>query len=331
MTTGAGLISGIRSALSQTNYVDNQARTPGSGIAWTAESLADGSLKCTPVSNAHNMLVHFAAQAQTSTSTPMAFGETRGAAGERVYTTMVLNPGAYSLATTATPWGSDFNTKVFGYVIASPFYNTNIGMSSSQNVSSIKIYESKDALLVLLTGGVRHSSGYNATVTVTMPLMFGGFVEPLTDDLLDAESDGILYGMCTYGGVGVTGSNFRSLFSGFHTYSAFLSHSANGSLGCIEGSTKSGSHAGIFRPGSSLTRTFAMSGRLNTGMQTLSNKLVKSPIYIGNSTYLYGRVRGMSFYKSGLANSVLNTNNQNIGFIVGFFPGGAYDALLLDI
>jgi hypothetical protein len=330
ITTGAGLISAIKSALEQSTYVDGSARVPGSGVAWTATTLADGSLKCTPVSNAHNMLVHFVAQAQTGASMPMAFGETRGTGGERVYATMALNPGAYSLATTATPWGSGASTRVFGYAIASPCYNTltyGMNYSSVNTVSNIRIYESKDALLVMLGANLRYASNNGSVVTSVIPLMFGGFIAPLTSDASDAESDGLIYGMTTHGGIGPEGATYTSFAHSFYTNPGFLGHSSN----ILASGVAAGTKAGVFIPGTSSVRTFNISARFTAGLTTFSNKIVKMPIYIGNSTNIFGRVREAYVYKTGLVGTLLRSEGQDRGFIVGMSPTNMTDAVLLGV
>ena len=335
IATGANLIAGIKSALQQTVYVDGTARTPGSNVAWSATSLADGSLKCEPVGNALGMLVHFVATAQTSASTPMSFGEVRPALGERVFSTVVLNPGSYTSAS-ATPWGTDAATRVFGYAHASPAASAVSGANNGMNansgtthlVRSIRVYESKDALLILLEAVV--AAGVSAYGAYAMlPLLFGGFVAPVTSDAADAESGGLLYGMCTHGGTGNAGQYFYSYNTAFYSNTAFLGHSANGACSAANG--VSGTHAGIFTPGSSTVRTFSISSRFLNGLTTLNNKLVKMPIYIGNSTNIFGRVREITVYKAGLVGTLLRSEGLDKGHIVGMAPSATTDSVLLSM
>lgn len=331
ISTGANFVAAIKTALQQSVYVDGSVRTAGSGVAWTATSLADGSLKCEPVGNALNLLVHFAANAQTSASTPMSFGEVKPSAGERVFSTIVLNPGSYTSAT-ATPWGSDASTRVFGYAVATPIASAVSGASNGMNaasnyVRSIKIYESKDALLVMLdVYGVAASAAYGPMM---LPLLYGGFLAPLTSDAADAETDGLLYGMTTHGGIGPSANWYNAYAPSFYTSTAFLGHSANGAGAA--GSGVSGTHAGVFTPGLTTVRTFTISSRFSGGLTTLNNKLVKMPIYVGNSTNIFGRVREMTVYKNGLIGTVLRSDGEDKGHVVGMNPSSATDAILLGM
>ena len=328
--TAVNLIAGIKAALQQTVYVDGSARAAGSGVAWTATSLADGSLKCEPVGNAHNLLVHFATQTQTSASTPMAFGETKPASGERVFGTIVMNPGTYT-SLSATPWGTDPTTRVFGYCVASPVYSGTTGSTSGMggliSVRAIKIYESKDALFVLLDAMLQ--SGASSYGPLMLPLLYGGFLAPLTGDAADAESDGVLYGMTTHGGVGQSPNWYNTYAPSFYSSTAFLGHSANGSATAASG--VSGTHAGVLMPGTSTVRTFTISSRFANGLTTINQKLVKMPIYVGNSTNIFGRVREMTVYKNGLIGTVLRADGVDKGHIVGMNSSSATDAVLLAI
>jgi len=342
LDTGAGLLAAIKSVLDSTTYIDGSPRTPGSGIAWQATTLSDGSLKCTPgFSNAFGQVVHLAKQADTSASSVFSFGETRPTGGERVFANLILNPSAtYTAGGGASPFGTTganaLPTRYFGYTPISPGYNmTTNGMNSTlggagrlQWVEQIRIFESQDAFKIHFWASLSHAA---TSYLCGMMHLFGGFMAPVTSDASDAETDGILYGIVTSGqgdtASGYTYSNYNNYFLANSTTS-FLTHNA----GAMKG------HAGVFVPGTSTIRTMDKFPKMNLtagagaiSLTTFNNKLAKMPIYaIGESGFV-GRYREMTIFKQGLMGSLLRSGGVDRGYLFGAHITQVADCVLLSM
>jgi hypothetical protein len=340
--TGAGLLAAIKSILDSTTYIDGSSRTPGSGIAWQAASLADGSLKCTPgFANAFGQIVHLAKFSDTSASSVFSFGETRPTGGERVFANHILNPSAtYTAGGGATPFGTTgtntLPTRYFGYTPISPGYNmTTYGMNSLtggagkyQWVEQIRIFESQDAFLVHFWSSLSFGA---SSYPCGMMHLFGGFMAPVTADAGDAESDGILYGIVT-SGQGDTAN--ATTYAAYNNY--FLANSTTSFMTHNAGVMKS--HAGVFVPGTSTIRTMDKFPKMNLtagagamSLTTFSNKLAKMPLYAVGENGFIGRYREMTIFKQGLMGALLRSGGVDRGYLFGAHITSVADCILLSM
>ena len=301
------IITAVFNAFKATRYSDNSVRTPGSGVAWTSSTAANGTRVFTPPSPTKTFSVqmdYYRAGVTSSQST--AFGHSLISYPMMSFTL----DGTYSATNVANPVSS--GGRWFGWVDHSAL--------SSWSFTGIKIYESQDALCIV-------AKQSNAGTLLNVPFLIGGFIDPESSSQPDGETDGKIYAVCTPGdiqaGAGYYAKDFMrtaaSYFTGF-----------NG-LGL-------GPKAGYFLPGSTLTSAMRRIGLHNftqTGSATsdtnknLNSNYVLIPLFCSSANYFVGRFREIYPGPQAISGQVLKSGATEIGFLVGYGRSSNDDTIIL--
>lgn len=199
-TAVADYLAAIQTAFGSATYQDGSARTAGSGIAWSVAATAGTPLEA----------VHLAPPSGSGCSAAVVFAgyagaKTPGMASPDTWLASALlalvssNGGTLGTWDGATPLGA--SARITGYTKVSP-------ATTAGAAGVLRCYESKEAIAVFLRVG-----------TNAHGILVGALWEPLSADLLDAESDGRLYGYLT-GGTATISTTFESntsqSWSGIH-------------------------------------------------------------------------------------------------------------------
>jgi hypothetical protein len=333
--TESGYIAAVKSALDSTAYKNGNARTPGSGVAWTATSLGDSSIKCVPVANVSRLsqLVHFA-PATGNGSFPIAFGE--AITGSRVYANLVLNPSGTYTGNNANPFGTTNNSadvRQVKYFQVSPDIGetAGLGLNTSTGVKycQLRIWESQDALIV----HTWFSSNVNGTSAVGFINIYGGWIEPdiSAGGSSDAETDGLLYGIATSGCYSVDLALDSALY--YHNSATnFLNYNT---AAATTTAARKNARCVVFEPNSSNLWQLTRAGRIDTATQqfsTKSKKLAKIPIYFSSSDYFVGRAREIWAYRrvmNGLTLRSGGSGGTDVAWLISNSNVNACDSLIL--
>lgn len=323
-------------------YLDGTNRIPGQGIAWTTSRLSDNSLTIRPVTTSGKIpqLVHmtglYAGGAVSGLpSLPYSFLEGNYPTRGKVVSTLVLNPGSFA-GNTSTPFGSTSNgsaVRHMGYYVCSPCdttagnNNTNGLLTYNIRNLNFRAWESQDAILIHIFCPQTSNGSF---------LLYGGWMapDPNTAGPNDAESDGIIYGIATSGnGVTSAYNSYSSLLS-FHSGGNFFTHAVTPTAGTTPFIWP---HTAVFSPGTSTVLTVNRMGTYSATtppLVTLSNKVVKMPIYFYSSNNFIGRAREMWMFQDTINGFVLRSGGSG-GIDKAWVASGhntvAYDSLLLSI
>jgi len=306
-TSQATFVTTIRNSLTGTVYADGSTRTPGSGVAWTSSVAADGVVVCTPVTSSLGLKVLFKSSPSVQSSQSYALGSS-AALTYSTLGSMILD-GTYTATNVASPVSS--GGRFFGWV-----HHTTL---NAQNFTSIKIYESQDALCIV---------SKQANNALAVPFLIGGFIDPESSSLPDGEIDGKIYAVCTPGnvqaGLGYYYPDFMRTYTQY-----FMGHSD---------SAPNYPLAGYFTPGTSTKENMRRIGTFNfpqvATATSHSNKSFNSsyamiPIFASSTYYFLGRFREIYPGPQAVNGQVLKSGSTEIGFLVGYSTSTANDTILL--
>jgi len=283
-----------------TTYADGSARTPGSGSAWTwgrdttnaFQTGATTALYGTPPVDAISHRVCMAASTNAGATSKQFIDA-------YVSNTLMIgtakNAGVYGNWTNAT---TPFTTGDF-----TGFVHSGRG-TAAVTVSTVYMWESQECIAIQMI----HSTG---TVSEAWA---GAFIDPLSSNSLNAESDGRLYGVMTTGSgaVAVSARNTSSTTGGFwHLV------------------TSTTAHCGVFVPGSATVQT-AFKGTIGTNNTVFSSTLTSkngdiprlpipmaysvSPFFAGQLRQIYmtrnAATTGLTWSLSGVAQGYILTSSS---------------------
>jgi hypothetical protein len=335
--TEAGYITALKQAFDSVAYIDGTSRDPNSntGVAWKATSLADSSIKCTPVASASRLtqLVHFA-PATGNGSLTTAFGEAITAG--RVYANLVINPGATYTPNILNPFvatSNDLPVRQIKYFQVSPDIGetgtTGLHSTSGVKYCQLRVWESQDALVI----HTWFSSNADGTSGIGYINIYGGWIAPdiSAGGGSDAESDGLLYGVSTSGCFSTDLTLDAALY--YHNSKTnFLNHN---STTVTATAARKNARCVVFNPGTSEAWNLTRVGNIDTGtmqFSTKSRKLVKMPLYFCTTSYFVGRAREIWSYKrvtNGITLRSGGSGGLDIAWLVSPSYATASDAIIL--
>ena len=317
-------LNAIYTAFTSATYADGSARTPGSGVAWTATRYQAGgttteAVYFAPVGSTLNSysVIAGAALAQASA----AYAALSGAAANVLYvgTGKNVTGGSPYAANWYANAGSPFTSGQFtGYM------RTGITNSTLVASTSIRCYESQDAVMII--------SEYNGTVAWSA--VMGAFVDPNSASSACAESDGKLYGAAVGPSHSTTPTTAVGYLVGFFTASngpfsndRFL----NAYPALIQSGSIWSAQNYLFLPGSATIFRAQIAQciyDISAAWRTRSNLFVRFPIMLGaNSgstttrpaTAFVGRLREIVNIGAGATNGQKITDGGvDVGYIVTY-------------
>ena len=285
-------------------YADATTRTPGSGSAWTWSryqnvGTTEAAYATPPLSTLTQKII--LAGRATAATPPMAAPDLYTA--NNLLASVVKNAGAFLAWDNANPFTSG---QFFGYWRAWP---------TSAGVGSVYLYESQEAVMIVVA----------TTAGVVYPIMLGAWCDPESPDVvLDAESDGKLYGAMVVGAAS-TGLSV-----------AWWTQNTTNSL-WITDVTAGECHCGVFTPGAG---SIIVAERLAhpvsplsaAGMQTRSGRYGRSAVGLRMAnapTSLLGRLREIYMFSDAQTPSKQTNAGSTIGYVVSGSTVAQADAILL--
>ena len=302
--TVAAVLDAIHGLGLAVTYADATTRTPGSGSAWTwsryqALGVTEAAHAVPPLSTLTQKII--LAGRATAATPPMASPDTWFA--NTLLASVVKNAGSYLAWDNANPFTSG---QFFGYWRA---WGTPLG------VGSVFLYESQEAVMIVVS----------TAVGAVYPILLGAWCDPESPDVvLDAESDGKLYGSMVVG----------SLSGGLST--TWWSQPNTNSL-WISDISASEAHCGVFTPGAgSIIAAERLVSPLSplsaTGMQTRSGRFGRAAVGLRMAnapTALLGRLREIYMFSDAQTPSKQTHAGNTIGYVVSGSTAAQADAILL--
>jgi hypothetical protein len=297
--TVSGTMAAIQNGFQSTTYSDGSARSPGSGIAWTAavetSAGATVSLSLTPATSS---LGQKAIITGGGTGTPTMISPDTYA-NTRLYVGLCKNAGAYTSWANANPFSSGQYSGLTSFTPA---------------VSAVHIYESKDTLALF----------GETSVGAVYIVMMGALLDPESTDPLAAESDGKRYCIFTSGAGAVGGT--PNLSTNFGTNS-FLGYTASALA----------AHCYIMNIGASATTTacrnnVVLQGANAASFKNAAGEFVRLPIYLqglSTSNFWFGRIREVLTFTQSLAGTKFTVSNVTKGFVIGANTTATSECILL--
>lgn len=254
-----------------TTYADGSTRTPGSGSAWTwgrdttntFQTGATTALYGTPPVDAIGHRVCMAASTNAGSPGSKQFIDSYAANVIMIGT--AKNAGVYGNWTNGT---TPFTTGDF-----TGFVHAGRG-TASVTISTVYMWESQECIAIQMV----HSTGNLSEAWA------GAFIDPLSSNSLNAESDGRLYGVMTTGSALVAAGSRNT---------------SNTSAGFWHNISATQAHCGVFVPGSATVQT-AFKGTVGVNNTVFSANLTakngdipRLPISMAytNSPYFAGQLR----------------------------------------
>lgn len=302
--TVAAVLNAIHGLGLAVTYADATTRTPGSGSAWTWSryqnvGTTEAAYATPPLSTLTQKII--LAGRATAATPPMASPDTWFA--NTLMASVVKNAGAYLAWDNANPFTSG---QFFGYWRA---WGTPLG------VGSVFLYESQEAVMIVVS----------TSVGVVYPILLGAWCDPESPDVvLDAESDGKLYGSMVVGSLSLGLST--TWWTQNTTNSLWIADTTNGEC-----------HCGVFTPGAG---SIIVAERLAhpvsplsaTGMQTRSGRFGRAAVGLRMAnapTSLLGRLREIYMFSDAQTPSKQTNAGSTIGYVVSGSTAAQADAILL--
>jgi len=317
-----GVLDTIYNCGRQTTYVDGTLKS-SSATSWTwnrdnTNSINTGSTTAVYASltTPNPSLLSQSTILIGSTASPVAikYARTGGSdvwASSKIMAGIGKSSGSYLnwnvLGSSGT--GTPFSTGEFtGYL--------SIGSTS---VTTIMIFESQEALGIF---------GLDNAGSVRLAVFSGAFIDPLSSDLTNAESDGRLYGLSGVGSYSTTGIHPNWLSGGVSTtYQDILQYYSSGSplpTACV------------FNPGAGGVRYFGrpiVYTSPTSSFLTPAGDIPRIPIQICYITTVItgfaGQLREMYLTRSGAMGSLLYELGTNHGYFVSSATSSFNDSILL--
>ena len=302
--TVAAVLDAIHGLGLAVTYADATTRTPGSGSAWTWSryqnvGVTESAHAVPPLSTLTQKII--LAGRATSATPPMAAPDTYFA--NNLLASVAKNAGAYLAWDNANPFTSG---QFFGYWRAWPI---------SAGVGTVFLYESQEAVMVVVS----------TTAGLVYPLMLGAWCDPESPDVvLDAESDGKLYGSMVCGAL--SGGLSATWWTQQVTNSLWITDVTAGE-----------SHCGVFTPGAGSIIVaerlwVVLSSMTATGMQTRSGRFGRAAVGLRMAnapTALLGRLREIFMFSDAQTPSKQTNAGSTIGYVVSGSTVAQADAILL--
>lgn len=303
---GKSQLDAISAAFASSVYINGTTRS--SGWSFTKQTSAGNTIALAgaPISSTLGQKVILASDSAQG-SAVMYSGETF--ASTVLWGSIAKNAGAFTSWNNTNPFTSGNFLGYLSCASATPI-NTTAGSTSL----TIRCYESQDAIAIIH----RYSNG------VVQGYFMGAFIDPESSSPLDAESDGLLYGIST-GGVGATapGSGISTTTYG----------DASGLFDNMSGNGRS--HTAVFTPGAGTSRTLnkiVRAAPTATSLMTNSGKLVKLPIHVcEGDSFFSGRLREIWMVRDGLHGNTIRDGVNEIGHLIGGSTTTVGDVCLLSV
>lgn len=304
--TVASALDAIYSLGTTGSYADGTSRVQGSNSAWNftgnifQSSSTTEAVWCTPPGGTNTQTILMAGSA-INTPTGSAMAAPDNAATNNMLVNITKGSGSYNNWTQNPPIN---NGTTFGYWKC---------WSTAGGVGSAYLWESKETIAVIL----------NTSTGTTYGFIAGAIIDPESSDVLDAESDGRLYGIICAGTV-VIPSNFTTT-AGSQT---FLT---------IHGTSNGNAHGGVFTPGAGTIITLRVNQLLSnsdtTTMRTRSGKFARQTIAMSNSGTPYtfvGRLRDIMYCTDGKTGQKLLDGATTVGYLLGSHTSTDNDQVMLE-
>lgn len=303
----AGVLDAIHTLATAATYADGSPRTQGSGSAGTWSRVQSGGVtECVYVSPPVNQIsqrIMLAGASYTPSPSPtMASPDTFSSADLMV--NVVKNAGTFGTWNSSTPFGA--SSRTFGWWKC---------WASGTGAGSVRLWESKESIAILFS---------NSTGSAASGFMAGAILDPESPDtLVDAESDGRLYGIVTSG----TSLIPADMHTNGNQNEFFLRHStANG-----------WPHAGVFVPGASgIVTMYPMMGftavTSATTLVTRSGRFARVAIAMRSSSpdNILGRLRDVCAFSDGFVPQRLMDGSNPVGYLFGTSSLSNCDCLMLE-
>lgn len=225
----AGILDAVYTMGTSTTYADGTARTPGSGSAWTwnKDNTTFGTGATTacyaspPTTTAINQQIIVAGSTSVAGAVWKQMFDGRNA--NQMFAGVAKNSGAY------TSWNNATTPFTVGDFTG---FSAGVGGSNLANTNTYIVYmlESQEAVVVWVASVNNVNLNCGAFV-------LGAYVDPLSANASNAESDGRLYGVTSSGFVGLLLSGWLGTVGG--TQGLLFSHDP----------TASYYHCVVFTPG----------------------------------------------------------------------------------
>lgn len=319
--SAAAFLEALYTMGTATTYADGTARvsgtfttpgtaslpaTLGTGSAWTfnydTTTLPDGKGSKTaiygyaPTTTAINQAVVICGSSTVAGGVwKQLYGDSRTA--NFLYLGIAKNSGTYTSWNNATTPFTSGDFSGLGYVSA----NTSL-------YAYVYMWECEEAVMIQFANSANVSGG-----------IAGAFIDPLSANTANAETDGRLYGMSTNGG-----SNYMS--------ATWLSQTAPTSAPLLVNNAVAGEmHTVTFTPGAGTIVSTARFGSFGPGPAFISRNgdLPEIPVQMWNTTQYLGQLRQMFITRDSASGSAWNVGLSPKGYLMGASVTSATDALLL--
>lgn len=321
----SGTISGFMDALYQmgtaTTYADGTTRTPGTfaapGTASLPASLGTGSAwtwnydNTTFATGAKTAIYGYAPTSTAINQAAIICGTSSvaGAAWKQLttdarlanylYVGLAKNSGLYTSWNNATtPFTSgDFTGLGF------------LGLPVT-NYTYLYMWECEEAVAVQLVG---------ANLAVVNNGIAGAFVDPLSANTANAETDGRIYGVATSGGTSNMGANWLSSVT-TSIAPLFVNSALAGEM-----------HFFTFTPGAGTLVATSRFGNFTPGVNFTSRNgdLPQIPMQVWNGTQYIGQLRQIFMTRDSITGDAWQVGSTPKGYLLGNSPSTANDAVIL--
>ena len=307
-STVTQILDAIWTAFGSTSYANGDARSAGSGVAWTmTRSQSVGVTQAVyggPPTNPINQQVIIAGLVSGSPSpAPTMAPSCNAFVNASLVAGISKNSGAFTTFNAALPFGIGSNFS--GYVTAQYLIPT--------AALSIRCYESADGVLVTINSG-----------TVCNLFYAGGLLDPETGNTtLDAESDGKVYiigcGQANQAATNLDGGTPSGITGDSNM---FALHQRSGGLSnnpkCLAFTPGSGTMLGLARK-----QRYVPSG---TSFSSRSGKYGRMPIVLDYTdttlswtqptTTFAGRLREICFTRNAVGGTTLRNGANDVGYYI---------------
>lgn len=282
-------------------YADGSTRTPGSGNAWTWSRFqvlgVTEAVYAAPPSGSLGQRVIFAGSASAKTPTmisPDTWATNTG------LVSLIKNAGAFNAWDNAAPFTSG---EFPGYARC---------WSTAAGTGTVYLWECDGAIMVSFNGSYL--------------ILTGAIIDPGSADVLDAESDGLRYGLF----VSSSGAACDASWQSSTTNQTWLRHSnSNGAA-----------HGYVLEPGSATATPaqavlFARVAMTTTGLKTKGGAWQRLPIAIraagtAPNDFLVGRLREVFLFADSQTPRSLSVASVVQGWVVAASASSDSDAMLLQ-
>lgn len=304
----SGILDAIYTMGTATTYADGTARTPGTGSAWTWQrdqtTFATGATTACyadpPTTTAINQRIIFAGSSAVGGAVWKQLYDARQA--QTLYAGTAKNAGAYTSWNNAT---TPFTSGDFTGFAAS------LGSALTTATSYIVYMIECQETVVVWAQSLNNTAACGAFIV-------GAYIDPLSANALNAESDGRLYGVCVSGGTARLPVTWLSVTGG-----------ANATL-FINDATSFYYHSVVFTPGAGtlLPATRFFSAAPTSDFTSRNGDLPQVPLQIVTGSQYLGQLRQMFITRDSSSMVAWESG----GVVRGYLLGGIFgisDVLLL--